>query len=380
MSGDVLKAPYHWAPAQTSFAVSTKVGTLSMDVDFTKFENIVTHPIRLEPKNFVPQQTPRCHLIGGEFVICKGLVVGRCHRDHDPESGKNVKIARLPTEFRPHKVLSFAAISRESYSVHGHISYSSFLVTLIVTPEGWILGFGGREPEGCIDLSAIRFSTSKGIALVDDVSLHTCDIQGTRLVTLQGQLNNRWWTRDHKHPLAALPESCRPSERTPFICSGNKTGGFHLLSVQPSHSWGCGGDVIWKDGIWNRDKLNLTGIFYEIHPNAVKLAAFQHAEGSSILIEDFRKFITRRFGSLEAAWNQAFDIDGSGNINFMEFSMGCKAAGYVGNVTRIWNTLDDDRSGEISITELVGEVASTDDQALAVPDDAGAQSKAPETQ
>jgi hypothetical protein len=287
MSGDSVQAPYHWAPAQTSFSVATKVGTLSMDVDFTKFENIVTHPIRLEPKNFIPRQTPRCHLIGGDFVICKGLVVGKCPRHHEPESGKNCKIARLPTQFRPQKVLSFAAISREAYAVQGSICYSSFLVTLLVTPEGYILGVGGREPEGCIDLSAIRFSTSKGIALVDDVSLHTCDIQGTRLVTLQGQLSNRWWTRDHRHPLAALPESCRPPEKTFFVTSGNSSGGFHLLQIQPSHSFGCGGDVMWKDGIWNRDKLNLSGVFYEIHPNALKHAVFSAgSEGSSALIKD----------------------------------------------------------------------------------------------
>merc|ERR1719473_1102094 len=115
----------------TGFSVGTKVGTLSMDLKQTRFENAVTHLL----------------LLGGSFVICKGLVVGKCPRHHDPENGRNMKIARLPTEMRPRHPLQFAAVSREAYAVNGHISYSSTLVTLVVTPEGYILGVGGREPE-----------------------------------------------------------------------------------------------------------------------------------------------------------------------------------------------------------------------------------------
>lgn len=354
MSADSICAPFHWAPSMTGFSVGTKVGTLSMDLKQTRFENAVTNLIRLEPDNFVAQEAPRCHLLGGNFVICKGLVVGKCPRHHDPENGRNMKIARLPKECRPRHALQFAAVSREAYAVNGHISYSSYLVTLVVTPEGYILGIGGREPEGTIDLSSIRFSTGKGISLIDDVSLHTCDIQGSRLVTLQGRLANRWWTRDHRHPLALLPESCRLRTEQYFIVSGTSSGGFHLLHVRPSFSFGCGGDLMWKDGVWNRDKINLTGVMFEVAPDAITQPVFAAGrEGASVLIRDFQQFLIRRFGNIEQAWEQAFDLDGSGEINFTEFGLGCKAAGYVGNATRLWAALDEDQSGEISLEELL---------------------------
>lgn len=363
MASDSVCAPYHWPPAQTGFSVGTKVGTLSMNLGMCRFENVVTHLIRLEPNNFVSQEAPRCHLLGGNFVICKGLVVGKCPRHHDPAVGRNMKIARLPIEFRPRKTLQFAAVSREAYAVNGHISYSSTLVTLVVTPEGYILGVGGREPEGTIDLSAIRFCTGKGISLVDDVSLHTCDVQGTRLVTLQGQLSNRWWNRDHRHPLALLPESCRPPCEQYFIVTGTSSGGFHLLQVRPSFSFGCGGDLMWKDGVWNRDKVNLTGVMFEVAPDAVKHTVFAAGrEGAAVLIRDFQQFLIRRFGSIELAWREAFDLDGSGEINFTEFGLGCKAAGYVGNATRLWAVFDEDQSGEISLVELLTGVTTDQGQ------------------
>lgn len=354
MSSDAVCAPFHWPPTQTGFSVGTKVGTLSMDLKQTRFENVVTHLVRLEPNNFVAQEAPRCHLVGGNFVICKGLVVGKCPRHHDIEAGRNMRIARLPMEFRPRHPLQFAAVSREAYAVGGHISYSSQLVTLIVTPEGYILGVGGREPEGTIDLSAIRFCTGKGISLIDDVSLHTCDIQGSRLVTLQGRLSNRWWTRDHRHPLALLPESCRLRSEQYFIVSGTSSGGFHLLHVRPGFSFGSGGDIMWKDGVWNRDKINLTGVMFEVSADAITHPVFAAGrEGAAVLIRDFQQFLIRRFGSIEQAWQQAFDLDGSGEINFTEFGLGCKAAGYVGNATRLWGALDEDQSGEISMEELL---------------------------
>jgi hypothetical protein len=53
--------------------------------------------------------------------------------------------------------------------------------------------------------------------------------------------------------------------------------------------------------------------------------------------------------------------------------LGCKASGYVGNATRIWGNLDADGSGEISMVELEGDLASQpeDTAALPVPEDFG---------
>lgn len=363
MAVDSVKAPYNWIPCQSSFSVSTTVHTLLCEMvdTFTKNGDSLTQLIRLERNaGFQVRDTPRCSSVGGTFVFCKGSICGQC-----PRSG--VIFGRLPASFRPHEVLLFAATSREAYDVGGHVAYQTALVTLAVRPDGFMLLVGGKEPprEGTIDLSAVRFCSGKGISLVDEVSLHTLDIYGSRLVTLQGRLANRWWTRDHRHPLALLPESCRPPKEIPFIVTGTSSGGFHLVLVRPSFSFGCGGDLMWKDGVWNRDKVNFTGIMFEVASDAMKHPSFTAGrEGASVLISDFQQFLLRRFGSIEEAWHQAFDLDGSGQINFTEFGLGCKAAGYVGNATRLWAALDEDASGSISLSELLA-----DSQPAPVPDD-----------
>jgi hypothetical protein len=116
---------------------------------------------------------------------------------------------------------------------------------------------------------------------------------------------------------------------------------------------------MWKDGVWNRDKVNLTGVMFEVAPDAVKHTVFAAGrEGAAVLIRDFQQFLIRRFGSIDEAWREAFDLDGSGEINFTEFGLGCKAAGYVGNATRLWAVFDEDQSGEISLVELLTGVTS----------------------
>jgi len=338
-----------------SYCVGTYVNTLSMDVNNTTFQGASCHLMRLESNFFTARESLWCYLVGGNFVICKGVVVGICPRDHDPANGRNMRLARLPADLRPQETLQFAALSREAYDVGGHVAYSSQLVTLVVTPDGWIMGVAGKEVEGAIDLSAIRFCIGRGISLIDEVSLHHCDIGGTRMVTLQGTLTQRYFAVHSHKPLALLPESCRPPRELPFITAGSSPGGFHLLIAFPSHGFGCGGDLLWRDSIWNHDKISLTGIMYEVAEDAMLHSTLDTkwgAESQKIFVEDFQKFLIRRFGDIETAWEQAFDTDGSGAINFTEFGLGCKMAGFVGNATRLWAALDEDRSGEIDMDEL----------------------------
>jgi len=74
-----------------------------------------------------------------------------------------------------------------------------------------------------------------------------------------------------------------------------------------------------------------------------------------IVLTEFQDYVTRKYGSVENAWHQAFDTDGNGHINFTEFGFGCKNAGYAGNVSRVWALLDIDQSGEITMDELAVE-------------------------
>mmetsp|Transcript_20470 Transcript_20470/g.52010 ORF Transcript_20470/g.52010 Transcript_20470/m.52010 type:complete len:463 (-) Transcript_20470:23-1411(-) len=361
---DSVAAPYHWRPLQVTeheqkheftYTLGTCVRTLSMGVASKTFEGAKAQCLRLEPNNFTPQGPLWCYLLGGSMVVCRGIITGRCPREHDPENGRNIRICRLPSEMRPRQALQFAALSRQAFNVGGHVTYSTNLVTLVVTPEGWITGVSPKETQGSIDLSAVRFAVGSGISIVDNVTLHTVDLAGSRMVTLQGALNQRFFVTDRKKPLGILPESCRPPCDLTFVTTGSSAGGFHLLSLVPKSLGGVGGDLKWLDSVWGSDAIHLTGIMYEVSPDALSASTWDSAwteESLKVFVQDFQKFLTCKFDSIEAAWHVAFNVDGSGSVNFTQFCRACKAAGYVGNQTRLWAALDDDRSGELSMSEL----------------------------
>jgi len=226
----------------------------------------------------------------------------------------------------------------------------------VVTPDGALSGISSQELSGAIDLSAVRFAIDGGISLVDEVSLHTVDVGSSRLVSLQGALNESHFLTHPKKAFALLPESCRPPQELAFVTAGSCSGGFHLLVAKPQHnSGGVGGGLWWKDSVWNRDRIHLTGVLFEVAADALSFSTLDSSwnpESLRVFVTDFQNFLIRKFGSIEEAWSQAFDLDRSGSVNFTEFGQGCKALGYVGNATRLWAALDDDRSGEISLQEL----------------------------
>mmetsp|Transcript_93625 Transcript_93625/g.166591 ORF Transcript_93625/g.166591 Transcript_93625/m.166591 type:complete len:498 (+) Transcript_93625:66-1559(+) len=364
--GERIQSTYHWRPIQVKehedrsnhdpgYTFGTYVNTLSYNISVQTLSNAKPLQIRLEPKNFTPQGSLWCYLAGDGMIICQGVVIGACPKIHDPENGRNIRIARLPVEARPRRGLQFAALSREAYDVGGHVTYTSSLVTLTVTPDGWICGVSRNEMEGAIDLSAVRFCINGGISLTDEVSIHTADIGHSRLVCLQGTLSDRFFVVDSKKPLAMLPESCRPPEEIPFIVSGSGPGSFNLMIARPLRGGGIGGDLMWRDGVWNHDVVHTSGIMYEVAADAMPFSLVNASWAPEILmvfVGEFQKFLVAKFGSIEDAWEEAFDTDGSGEINFTEFSLGCKKAGYVGNATRLWAALDEDRGGSISLDEL----------------------------
>jgi len=364
-----IQATYHWRPVQVKehegrantdagHTLGTYVNSLSYNISVQTLNHAKPLHIRLEPKNFTAQGSLWCYLAGDGMIICRGVVVGICSKTHDPENGRNVRIARLPLEARPRRGLQFAALSREAYDVGGHVTYTSSLVTLTVTPDGWICGFSRSEMEGAIDLSAVRFCINGGISLTDEVSIHTADVGPSRLVCLQGTLSDRFFVVDSKKPLAMLPESCRPPKEIPFIVSGGGPGSFNLMIARPLRGGGIGGDLMWRDGVWNHDVIHTSGIMYEVAADAMPFSLVNASWAPEILkvfVGEFQKFLIAKFGSIEEAWEDAFDTDGSGEINFTEFSLGCKKAGYVGNATRLWAALDEDRGGSISLDELNAE-------------------------
>merc|ERR550525_1110521 len=114
-----------------------------------------------------------------------------------------------------------------------------------------------------------------------------------------------------------------------FVVAGHAPGGFNLVMVQQTQGLGVGGDIMWWDSIWNHDQIHFTGVMFEASEQAMNCSTLDttwNAESLKIFVHDFQSFLIRKFGSIEAAWTRAFDTDGSGEINFTEFGLGCKAA------------------------------------------------------
>lgn len=358
---------YHWGPIQVPHherdanlvSGGTFIKTLSFNYQKALIAEAQADIIRPATSNFREKGTLFCYLAGGKgavgcmdsLVFCRGTVFGSVSPTSEDRS--KLRLALLPAHMCPTRNLQFAGLLREGGD-------QTCLVTLLVTPDGWIRVTSSRAARGEIDLSAIRYCLGKGIALVDEVRVHTVDIAGTRYVSLQGELHTRSFKRHSKSALALLPESCRPPACMPFIVSGSTLGGFHLIDVRPSTGigWcqGIGGDLKWRDSVWIREPLHLSGIVYEVAPEAVKATTLESkwcGESANVFISDFRRFLERKFGSVEDAWKIAFDRNGDDVLQLDEFVQACKNVGYVGNVMRIWVILDTDGSGTLSLDEVI---------------------------
>lgn len=340
----------------------TYVNTLTLELRKETYKGATPHVLRLDPEYFVPKYgKPWVYLLNGStpMVVVKGVVVCTAAAAHEGRNGPLV-VARLPENMRPPRDLRFAVLARDQ--VPGATTQSK-LVILVAMPDGNVVIEGGRSGQDevsrgmLLDLSAIRFCRGNGIALIDDVHLYMCDIGGTRVICIQGTMSERFFNVNGRKPLALLPQSCRIRQETFFISPGT-SGGFHLLQVRPLTDKGVNGsgEVVWKDSKWHRDQICVNGLMWEATEEAALLdnpmAATQATESQVICIMDFQRYLIRRFGSIQSAWDDAFDTDGSGSLNFTEFGLGCKATGFVGNATKLWAALDIDRSGEISLEEL----------------------------
>lgn len=78
--------------------------------------------------------------------------------------------------------------------------------------------------------------------------------------------------------------------------------------------------------------------------DAVRLEAQSLAQLKTILVD--------KFGSVVAAWDQALDKDGSGQLDYKEFTAACRELGLKGSMRSVFAELDKDGGGLISINEL----------------------------
>mmetsp|Transcript_113028 Transcript_113028/g.200349 ORF Transcript_113028/g.200349 Transcript_113028/m.200349 type:complete len:550 (+) Transcript_113028:94-1743(+) len=372
-------SPYHWSPIQRrqhgfiegKYFMGTYVNTLSMNFDI---EDATWQEMDMAPDNFLIVTAPLCTVVGGKLVICNGMVNGIFRQDHSSAEGKNAYIARLPEGLRPRAALQFAALGRIDTKCAlsaqpKEATSDTVLVWLVVTPDGWIQGVARHEARCIVDLSAVRFCLGRGIAIADEVRLHSCDFGGSRMVVLQGILDRRIFSQHGMMRLTYLPQACRPKTETVFATSGRRAGGYHLITVKPTDTIGFGAEIIWSDSIWEHDGINLSGVAFEAAAESLQhsLEVAQWTENrKKIIVSEFQKFILKRFESFDTAWQEAFDIDHLGYINFTKFGHGCRKSGYTGNLSRLWAMLDDDQSGEITLDEFSVELGEPNTGALSI--------------
>jgi len=363
-----LQSTYQWTPVQKNRSegpVNRRGGvfvtTLCVDFLTQTFEGATPFMVRVEKANFAAVQGGAvwCYLVGGICVILKGVVTGR--RSSAGYSARSNLIARLPEGLRPTRPLLFAALARDVFEDGGRTVISSSRATIMVTPDGDITKIGGGSPEASIDLSAIRFCTDRGISLVDEVSVHAVDVAGSRLVTLQGVLLERSWQTGKKQ-LATLPESCRPSGDLNFIVPGMSREGYHLVHVRPTAAAGSAGEIMWKDSIWIRDRINLTGVMFEVSQDVLNLRLHKTDEEMEVarqaLMQDLHRRIVKKYGDCRKGLKKAFSLKESEELNFTQFVAGTKLLGYPGHMTRLWSMLDEDQGGSVSYEELESAIYS----------------------
>jgi Ca2+-binding EF-hand superfamily protein len=75
-------------------------------------------------------------------------------------------------------------------------------------------------------------------------------------------------------------------------------------------------------------------------------------------LDDFLALLKRRYGNTLRAWKECLDTDGSGSLSFMEFCAACRRVGFAGKVKALWNELDQDGTGLITLDEIDREAAT----------------------
>lgn len=69
-------------------------------------------------------------------------------------------------------------------------------------------------------------------------------------------------------------------------------------------------------------------------------------------VEEFKKVLIAKYGSLTRAWRAGLDPDENGQMDFREFCQALRSLGYTGNLRTLWYLLDEDYSGYVSLREL----------------------------
>ena len=342
-----IHQPFRWIPIQVrdledNYFRGVYVNSLSLR--FKLGQGIPWKRLEVDTSKCVCVGPVTCCCIESNVVMCKGVVA---RTQSSPFSGM---ICQLPADLRPSSAMTFAALCREPGS-------ELSLTALVVTREGKIIG---EIKPGCsIDLSGVRFATRGGFPLTDGLQLFSCRIGAQRFGMLQGRTSTRFFNVTEDRALVSIPPDFTPTQGIAFAIPGARSGGFHLLHLEPSTD---GGKLHWRDAVWNRDELEVSGLIFEMLGDVQCLPSALISNWSEarrgIVLMDFHKLLLSRYGSLNVAWEEAFDIEDYGYVDFALFSQGCRRVKYCGNLCRLWSMLDPYNQGTVTFEVLLGRSTS----------------------
>jgi len=69
-------------------------------------------------------------------------------------------------------------------------------------------------------------------------------------------------------------------------------------------------------------------------------------------VQSLRNLLLRRFGTMSSAWRNSLDVNGNGKLAFSEFCSVMRQLGFSGDIRRIFDDLDSDRKGHITLKDL----------------------------
>lgn len=89
-----------------------------------------------------------------------------------------------------------------------------------------------------------------------------------------------------------------------------------------------------------------------------ELVVSEHHAGDIIIktVPDFKQMLVTKYGSLFGAWRHGLDADQNGVVTQNDFSAACNSLG-VKAIRTLWNELDVNKNGQISLYEIDPEVA-----------------------
>jgi len=68
--------------------------------------------------------------------------------------------------------------------------------------------------------------------------------------------------------------------------------------------------------------------------------------------EEFTQLCERKYGTRICAWRNCLDIDANGKLTHGEFARALRFLGYAGDFNKLFQSLDKDRKGHVSLNDI----------------------------